>query len=84
MTRSSPGAFVPKTTQTSCAFGYRKPTTTPPGSADSSVANLDGPLPTAAGPPPDTQTIILSKARFDPEHSCQYQVRAEAEHPNLV
>ncbi len=38
----------------------------------------------ATGKVPDTQTIILSKAGFDPEHSWQYQVRADAEHPNLV
>ena len=38
----------------------------------------------ATGKDPDTQAIILSKAGFDPEHSWQYQVRADAEHPNMV
>ncbi len=38
----------------------------------------------ATGKVPDTQTIILSNAGFDPERSWQYQVRADAERPNLV
>ena len=38
----------------------------------------------ATGKVTDTQTIILSKAGFDPEHNWQYQVIADAEHPNLV
>ncbi len=48
------------------------------------LAELFSVLISATGKVPDTQTIILSKAGFDPEHSWQYHVRAHAEHPNLV